>query len=158
MDDVRVATELFLGALGWIIQHEFGHVVQRHPLGMRSFSVQQEQEADRYATDWLLDGLDRHDPRLKKRALGLTIAVLCLQSLEVQSACLSNSHPGAHERIYANMEICRYGRDEVIDATCTVVLQYLFHDTGITANVDGATFSEILADLLFDVARSKDNI
>lgn len=153
-DDALVATELFLCALGWIIHHEIGHVVLKHPLGIETFSIQQEQEADRYATNWLLDGLDRHDPKLKKRAMGLTIAVLCLQSLEVQS-CLSNTHPGAHERIYANTTPYQYGDDEVIEATCTVVLQYLFHGAGITANVDGATFSDILGDLLVDVARSK---
>jgi len=157
MDDARVATELFLCALGWIIHHEFGHVVLKHPLGINTFSIQQEREADRYATDWLLEGLDQHDPRLKKRALGLAIAVLCLQSLEVESACLRNTHPGAHQRIDENTARYKHDDHEVIEATCAVVLQYLFHETGPTANVDGATFSEILADLLFDVARSKDN-
>jgi hypothetical protein len=156
VDDVRVANELFLGALGWIIHHEFGHVVLKHPLGIETFSIQQEQEADRYATDWLLDELNRADPRVKKRALCLSIAVLCLQSLEVKSACLSNTHPGAHERIYANTARFQFGEDEIVFATCAVVLQYLFNDTGIKAKVDGATFSDILSDLLFDVARSKD--
>lgn len=155
VDDARVATELFLCALGWIIHHEFGHVVLNHPLGIEAFSIQQEQEADRYATDWLLDGIYQDDPRLKKRSLGLAVAVLCLQSLEVKLVCLSNTHPGAHERIFANTSQHVCGDDEVINATCTVVLQYLFHDNGITANVDGTTFSEILGDLLFDVARSK---
>jgi len=158
VDDARVATELFLCALGWITHHEFGHVVLKHPLGIGTFSIPKEREADRYATEWLLDGLKRHDPRLKKRALGLTIAVLCLQSLEVASSCLSNTHPGAHERIYENTARYQCGDDEVVEGTCAVVLQYLFHDAGITANVDGNSFSEILGDLLFDVARSKVNI
>jgi len=38
---------------------------------------------------------------------------------------------------------------------CTVVLQCLFHETGVAANVDGATFADILGDLLYDIARSK---
>lgn len=157
-EDVSVATELFLCALGWIIHQEIGHVVLNHPLGIQSFSIQQEQEADRYATDWLLEGLNRQDPKLKKRALGLSVAVLCLQSLEVSSGCLSNTHPGAHDRIYANTSRHQCGDDEVIEATCTVILQYLFHDTSITAKVDGTTFSEILGDFLFDVARTKKSI
>jgi len=157
-DDVSVATELFLCALGWIMHHEIGHVVLRHSLVLKTFSMQEEQQADSFATDWLLEGLDQHDPILKKRALGLTIAVLCLQSLEVRSACLSNTHPGAHERIHANTARYQCGDDEVIESTCAIILQYLFHDTGITAKVDGATFSEILGELLLDVARSKENI
>lgn len=158
VDDARVATELFLCALAWIIHHEIGHVVLKHPLGFTTFSISQEREADRFATDWLLDGLERNDPRLKKRALGLTIAVLCLQSLEAQSDCLSNTHPGAHERIHENTSRHPCGDEEIVEATCSVVLQYLFHDTNITAKVDGATFSEILSDMLFDVARSKDTL
>lgn len=158
VDDASVATELFLCALGWIIHHEIGHVVLNHPLGIEAFSIQQEQEADRYATDWILNGVDQQDPRMKKRALGLAVAVLCLQSLEVESVCLSNTHPGAHERIYANTSQYECGDDEVITATCAVVLQYLFQGTGISATVDGETFSEILGNLLFDVARSKESI
>jgi hypothetical protein len=121
-----------------------------------AFSEQEEREADRYATDWLLDGLPQDDPRLRKRALGLTVAVLCLQSLEVDTvSCLRNTHPAAHDRIFKNTAIYQVGNDEVVEAMCTVVLQYLFHDTGISADVDGASFSEILGELLYDISRAK---
>jgi hypothetical protein len=155
-DDSRVATELFLCAIAWILHHEIAHVVLRHPLINTAFSEHEEQDADRFATEWLLDGLPQDDPRLKKRALGLAVAVLCLQSLEVDTtSCLRNTHPAAHDRIFKNTAIYQCGNDEVIEAMCTVVLQYLFHDVGIAANIDGATFSEILGDLLFDISRAK---
>jgi hypothetical protein len=155
-DDSRVATELFLCAVAWILHHEIAHVVLKHPLINTAFSEQEEQEADKFATAWLLDGLPKADPKLKKRALGLAVAVLCLQSLEVGTvSCLRNTHPAAHDRIFKNTAIYQVGNDEVIEAMCTVVLQYLFHDSGISANVDGATFSEILGDLLFDISRAK---
>jgi hypothetical protein len=155
-DDSRVATELFLCAIAWILHHEIAHVVLQHPLINTAFSEHEEREADRFATEWLLDGLPQDDPRLKKRALGLAVAVLCLQSLEVDtSSCLRNTHPAAHDRIFKNTAIYQCGNDEVIEAMCTVVLQYLFHDTGISANIDGATFSEILGDLLYDISRAK---
>jgi len=156
VDDSRVATELFLCAIAWIMHHEIAHVVLGHPLITTVFSEQEEQEADRFATEWLLDGLPKNDPKLKKRALGLTVAVLCLQSLEVgTTSCLRNTHPAAHDRIFNSTSIYQVGDDEVVQATCTVVLQYLFHDTGITANIDGETFSDILGDILIDISRSK---
>ena len=155
-DDSRVATELFLCAIAWILHHEIAHVVLQHPLLSTAFSEQEEREADKYATKWLLDGLPQSDPKLKKRALGLAVAVLCLQSLEVDTvSCLRNTHPAAHDRIFKNTEIYQVGNDQVIEAMCTVVLQYLFHETGIAANVDGETFSDILGDLLYEISRAK---
>lgn len=155
-DDSRVATELFLCAIAWILHHEIAHIVLQHPLLSTAFSEQEEREADRYATEWLLDGLSQSDPKLKKRALGLTVAVLCLQSLEVGTAsCLRNTHPAAHDRIFKNTVTYQVGSDQVVEAMCTVVLQYLFHETGIAANVDGETFSDILGDLLYDISRAK---
>ncbi len=155
-DDTRVATELFLCAFAWIVHHEIGHIVLKHPLVSTAFSVQEERAADQHATDWLLSGLKRADLRLKKRALGLAVAVLCLQSLEVTStSCLRNTHPAAHNRIFENTARYQCGNEEVVEAMCTVVLQYLFHETGVAANVNGATFADILGDLLYDIARSK---
>ena len=155
-DDENVATELFLCSLAWMLHHERGHIVLKHPLINTTLSEQEEREADKFATEWLLDGLEENDPKLKKRALGLAVAVLCLQSLEVGSVtCLRNTHPAAHDRIFKNTSSYRCGNEEVIEAICTVVLQYLFHDAGITANIDGNTFSEILGDLLYDIFCAK---
>jgi hypothetical protein len=84
------------------------------------------------------------------------VAVLCLQSLEVDSVtCLKNTHPSATDRIHKNTSSYKCGNEEVIAAICTVVLQYLFHDTDISANIDGSAFSGILDDLLVDISRSK---
>lgn len=155
-DDSRVATELFLCAIAWILHHEIAHVVLQHPLLNTAFSEQEERDADKYATEWLLDGLPQSDPKLKKRALGLTVAVLCLQSLEIDNvSCLRNTHPAAHDRIFKNISTYLVGSDQVIEAMCTVVLQCLFHQTGIAANVDGETFSDILGDLLYDITRTR---
>lgn len=155
-DDSRVATELFLCAIAWILCHEIAHVELQHPLINTSFSEQEEQAADKFATEWLLGDLSKCDPKLKKRALGLTVAVLCLQSLEVDtSSCLRNTHPAAHDRIFNSTSTYPVGDDEVVEATCTVVLQYLFHHNEISANVEGSTFSEILGDFLFDISRAK---
>jgi hypothetical protein len=154
-DDEHVATELFLVALSWMLHHERGHIVLGHPFVDTSFSEQEEREADKFATEWLFGGVEETDPRLKKRGLGLAIAVLCLQSLEVDTvACLKSTHPAAHDRIFANTSYYQCGTEELLEATCTVVLQYLFHNKGVNANIDGSTFSEILGDLLYDISRN----
>ena len=154
IDDSRVATELFLCALAWIMYHEIAHVVKNHPLLDTSISEQEEREADKFATNWLLDGLTGNDSRLRKRALGISVAVLTIQSLEIESVgCLKNTHPKAHDRIFNNTDAYKYENDEAVEAFCTVVLQYLFNEKSIEANVDGSKFSEILSDLLFDFSR-----
>ena len=87
----------------------------------------------------------------------LLYTLLCLQSLEVDTvSCLRNTHPAAHDRIFKNTSSHQVGNDQVVEAMCAVVLEYLFHEAGITANVDGETFSEILGDLLYDISREKD--
>lgn len=155
-DDEHVASELFLCSLAWMLHHERAHIVLNHPFVNTSLSQEEERAADEFATSWLLDGLQQNDPRLKKRALGIAVSVLCLQSLEVGSVtCLRNTHPAAHDRIFKNISSYTCGNEEVIEATCCVVLQFLFHEEGVAANINGATFSEILGDLLHDISRAK---
>jgi hypothetical protein len=81
--DVRSVNELFLAAAAWIIHHEIAHVRLGHStLSTTSLSMAEEKEADIAATRWLLDGLERDDPKLLKRAFGVATAILTLQSLE----------------------------------------------------------------------------
>jgi hypothetical protein len=154
--DEHVATELFLCALGWMLHHELGHVVLKHPLITTSFSEQEERAADKHATDWLLCGLHEDDLRLKKRSISISAAILCLQSLEVDSvSCLRNTHPDAHQRLFACTSSYKVGQEEIVEAFCTIILQYLFHEKGIKVNVNGKNFSEIFGDLLFEISRVK---
>lgn len=157
-DDEHVASEIFLCSLAWMLHHEIAHVVLKHPFLSTSLSQKEERDADQFATSWLLDGLEQRDPMLRKRSFGIAIAVLCLQSLEDKAVdCLKNTHPSAHERIFSNLSAYNCGNDELIEATCCVVLQFLFKDTDVTANVDAGTFSEILNDMLFDISRTKNS-
>lgn len=155
--DVQVANELFLSALGWIIHHEIGHIVLGHPRRFVSLSQQQEKDADLHATDWVLSGLERNDPRLQKRALGVAIALLCLQSLEVRSI---RSEQGSHPPVHARLGYClgRHdtGQQEGIEAFTVVILQFLFHEEGIAANIHGESFRAILSDFLFTIDRNGD--
>jgi hypothetical protein len=154
--DEHVATELFLCAIGWMLHHEIAHVVLEHPLIGTAFAQQEEREADHHATNWLLEGQHPDTPEFKKRVLGITMALLCLQSLEVNNhLCLRNTHPAAHDRIFSNLNNYQATNHEIVAAFSSVILQYLFHDTGIAANLDGHSFAEIHGELLFDISRSR---
>jgi len=157
VSDVQVANELFLSALGWIVHHEIGHIVLGHPAIVVSWTQQQEKDADRYATDWVLSGLEPNDLRLRKRALGVAIALLCLQSLEVGSIRSEHgSHPPAHTRLGYCLGCYEIGQQENIEAFVVVILQLLFHEEGITANIHGESFRAILGDFLFNIDRNGD--
>jgi hypothetical protein len=156
--DTHVATELFLCAVAWILHHEIAHVVLRHPLIGTTLATEEERQADRHATKWLLEGLLPDAPESKKRVIGITVALLCLQSLEVGvRSCLRSTHPAAHDRIFDNLDGCQDWSNETAAAFSSVVLQYLFCDEGVMANAEGYSFSEIYRDLLFDISRSMDN-
>jgi hypothetical protein len=156
--DIDVANELFLCALGWMVHHEIGHIVLGHPPLETSLSEQEEKDADIHATNWLLSELESSSPMLKKRAIGISVAVLCLQSLEVGTkSCLRNTHPNAHDRVDYCLSKYTVGNEEVIEAFCAVILQYLFQSEGFQADISGETFSSIMGGLLFDMSRSKNS-
>jgi len=155
--DIHVANELFLCALGWMLCHEIGHIVLQHPPITTGYSEQEEKEADQFSTEWILSKLEKNCPMLRKRALGIAVGVLCLQSLEVSGkSYLKNTHPNAHDRIFFCLSEYQVGTEELIEAFSITVLQYLFHDDGnITIDVDKNSFSEIFGDLLLGISRSK---
>ncbi|MDA3821683.1 MAG: phage exclusion protein Lit family protein [Bacteroidales bacterium] len=156
--DTHVANELFLCSLGWMVHHEMGHIILQHAPLATALSEQEEKDADRHATDWLLSGLEENVPMMKKRAVGIAVGVLCLQSLEVNTnSCLRNTHPNAHDRIFDCLSEYKVGNEEVVEAFAIVVMQYLFHEKGIMANIDVDSFESILGELLFDVSRSKNS-
>lgn len=155
-NDVVMANEMFLCALGWIVHHEIGHIALGHSHFLTNLAVREEQEADDYATDWLLSALGPNDQQHQKRALGVAVAILCIQSTEIHTnACPANTHPDAHERIFACLSKVDIDLSEPVNAYASVVLQFLFHDQNIKTDVDGESFGAILDDLLVSIARSK---
>lgn len=149
--DIHVANELFLAAVAWIIHHELAHVAFQHS-GVGS--VNQEKEADVEATSRVLCHLDVSDPRSTKRAFGIAVALLCIQSLEVGIPRPTvQTHPRAYQRIWDTFEKYVTGDGEGIKAFLVVGLSALFHNHGISPNVDGESFSEILSDMLLEISR-----
>ena len=153
-EDVKVANELFFGAMGWIILHEVAHVELGHAELSGSYSQQQEREADQFATEWILGGLQETDPRFKKRVFCVAVALLCLQSLETVAAprwC--GTHPPAHERISYCLDKYRGQDTEKVKAFLAVCLQVLFAGTAISEITQGSCFDEILNEYFFNISR-----
>jgi hypothetical protein len=79
---LAVINELFLVATGWIMLHESGHIILEHPVAMLPRAIAEENEADRFATDYVLTNIS--DPAvLLKRALGVAVANIVLVTIDL---------------------------------------------------------------------------
>jgi hypothetical protein len=151
---VPFANEIFVAALAWMIHHEIAHVTLGHPALTTSRGMTEENEADTTATRWILSDLERDDPKLLKRALGIATAILTLQSLQVGPVAYEPStHPPAHVRLDNCLGNYEVGSEQQVQAFSVAVLQVLLSEEGIAANIDGESFQEILSDLLVDKSR-----
>ncbi len=96
--------EVFLVALGWILLHEVAHVRLEHqPIASTTDSIKEEQEADRWATEWVLsDWRDYSDEQrvFTKRSIGVVIAHTYIAHIEQFAASFGpRTHPPAFERL-----------------------------------------------------------
>lgn len=152
--DRQVANELYLGAMGFIILHEVAHVVKGHEGSEGPLSQKEEKEADLFATEWILDGVDPKNPAFQKRLLCIAAALLCLQGFETGGAPRwKGSHPPAHERIYNCLDKYRAVIPEKVVAFLVVCLQALFAKSSVTPDIDGKSFDDILDGLFFSITR-----
>lgn len=89
---------LFLGAAGWVILHEIGHIHLKHEIDtIDSIRRQQEFEADLWATKWILDEAPS-DQRREFRILCITTGLVWLGLINtVRRATIS--HPPAAQRL-----------------------------------------------------------
>lgn len=153
-EDRQVANELFLGAMGWIILHEVGHVHFDHAEISGIYSQRQEKDADVFATTWILDRMAETDPKFNKRIFCIAAALLCLQSFETVAAPRWNEdHPPAHERISYCLDRYRSASTEKVEAFLVVCLQVLFAGTDVSPDITAQSFDDILDGLLVSITR-----
>jgi hypothetical protein len=58
-----------------------------------------EREADEAAAEWILEGLDKEDPRFRKRAMGIALALGWLTSTALYVPEDQQYHPPSYERL-----------------------------------------------------------
>jgi peptidase U49-like protein len=128
--------ELFLGALGWIILHEIGHVALNHeeviPATQR---VSQEYDADAFATEWVLGdaghGLDRE---FRVMAVCTAMAYLLLNQ---RVKGIGATHPPSIQRMRRAMAEFGVGDRSVGLESGANLLKAMFDPATIAPGVDG---------------------
>jgi hypothetical protein len=97
-DEPTRLTNVFLGATAWILMHEIGHVqLQHQPAVTPDLSMQQEREADQFATKWLFGSESVPAPHVEFRILVIAVAMLWLGLMD-QVRRGSVTHPHSSER------------------------------------------------------------
>lgn len=90
---------VFLGATGWIVLHEIGHIHHRHEAETSTDVLKaQEFEADRFATDWVLQNLPVDDPRGHFRVFVTAVALFWVAMTDSVRRG-STTHPHAWQRL-----------------------------------------------------------
>jgi hypothetical protein len=151
----RLATELFLVAVGWILLHESGHILLNHADGPADLLEREERAADAFATEWLLEGVN-DTKMLQKRSLGIAIANLSLMALDLRAKRLDlPHHPRSVERLNANLR--NYLSDADAELGCALaiaILQAHFSIFGVKHTIDqDAAFGCLLDGLCVDLTR-----
>ena len=122
--DGHVADELFLCAGAFILHHELAHFRCMHKWSMFSEDNREmEVEADAAAASWILDGVERPDPRFGKRALGLAIALGWLTSIAAYVVEDQTHHPPSTERLSKILGNYIDDDDDVIWAVVSTILR-----------------------------------
>lgn len=153
--DVHVANELFLCAIAWIIHHEIAHVRLKHGAAYSTDVIQQEKEADLWATDWILS---LADPPLefKKRTLGIAAAILALQFADNRPNG-PDAYPRTHPRSVERLDYCfdRMGvsNDDLVYAFATALLQLYLAARGVSATLSGTSIRDIQSGFMVALAR-----
>jgi hypothetical protein len=111
--------EIFLVAAAWMILHECGHQLLQRPArdGLSSYDI--EWEADRYATEWLFDGVNS-DQAATKIAMGICVAVGLLEAN--RGDFLSTTHPNPFNRLKAALAYRDFPEDDLAYAFALSVL------------------------------------
>ncbi len=153
-----LATKLFLVAVGWILLHESAHILFDHKMDATSdLKKREEREADRFATEWLLEGVP-DSTLIQERSLGIAIAILVLTARDLRAKRLDlTDHPRSVERLNANLR--NHLSDEhaeLAHAFAIAVLQSHFSIFGVNYQIDHhAEFGPLLDGLCFDLTRHK---
>lgn len=123
-----ITNEMTLCAVSWILHHERSHIEEGHSATVPL--VQDEAEADRAATVWLMDDAA---PGIvaAKRGFGIAIATIGIAMYELLSARAGGSsndtHPNPAARIFSALSHERVAAEPVVAQVAAVMLKLLLH-------------------------------
>jgi len=152
--ELLLANEVFLTAVAWMLLHEHGHLAHNHPLLTSSRSMDEEHEADLFATNHVLGGVTDDAVRFK-RSVGIVIANTLLLLLELMNGpAASQTHPPVEERISRNLRGSELGTNDRIHAFATALIQFHLRVVGISpALEEHDQFGQFLDDFCLAINR-----
>ncbi len=155
-EDIKVANELYLCSAAWILHHEIGHIIHGHEHGPINDeqSRAQENEADKTATKWILDAVE-DEAVLKKRGLGVAIAILVLTSQDILAGEFKETtHPKSFLRLYDAITPYFEDQDHIVYAFSTVICHLNMTISGMQiVKNDNETWKENLESCLVQFSR-----
>ena len=127
----RLANELFLGAAGFAVLHEVGHIVQDHRMDNPPLDVRfrYEFEADEWAYNWVMDNWRDFDP---DRAVH-TKRVTLLACLFAMMAINRYYQKERNEQLKKPQEILSH--PNVIDRVLRFLIKHANEDSGLPARL-----------------------
>jgi hypothetical protein len=144
---LHLANEVFLTAVAWMLLHEAGHLARNHPFLTSSRSLDEEHEADFFATDHVLGKVTDENIRFK-RSVGIVVANALLLLLELMDGpAHSRTHPPIEERISRNLRGTELESNDKIHAFATALIQFHLGAVGIFPQLnEHAQFGEFVDD------------
>jgi hypothetical protein len=105
----RTAINLFHIALAVDLHHELAHLILEHSADLPEKAVFQEEEADKVAASWILNGCKQEDEQFKGRILGLLLSQLYEVFLVREGFRSDDRHPPLINRL--RMAVAPYVSD-----------------------------------------------
>jgi hypothetical protein len=103
---IKTANQFFLMMTGWIFLHELAHIALGHRASNSlpsKESIQQEFEADRWASNWILAKWKDFDPDVRiflQRCMGISFAIAALSGIELYvEGRTPRTHPNVADRL-----------------------------------------------------------
>lgn len=151
---LHVANEVFLTTVAWMLLHEAGHLAGNHPFLTSSRSLEEEHEADLFATTHVLGGVADESVRFK-RSVGIVVANALILLLELMNGPFSSrTHPPVEERINRNLRGPELESNNRIHAFATALIQFHLGVIGIFPQLEErAQFGEFVDDFCLAMNR-----
>jgi hypothetical protein len=139
-----------------MLLHELGHIAHQHPFIETSRAKLEENEADRFATLHVLEGVS--DPSvLLKRSIGIAVANVLLVLLDIlPETASSNAYPPAEERLSRNLRENQLLQSHPVHAFTTALLQVHLQRFGVPHDLsEKDTFASFVDDFCLVLSRCR---
>ncbi len=149
-----IANEVFLTAVAWMLLHESGHIAGNYPFLTSSRSLEEEHEADFFATNHVLGGVTDENVRFK-RSVGIVVANTLILLLELMNVPVSSrTHPPVEVRISRNLRGPELESSDRIHALATALIQFHLGVVRIFPQLyERAEFGEFVDDFCLAINR-----